>query len=98
MYVAEADDRAIGWAALIPKGDVAWLDDLWVEPDWIGRGVGSLLFRRCRESAAELGAKTMEWEAEPNTVGFYESLGARHLRDSEPTVWGRVLPVLGIDV
>jgi hypothetical protein len=37
----------------------------------------------------------MEWEADPNAVPFYEHLGARRLRESEPSEWGRVLPVMG---
>lgn len=98
VHVAEAGGRAIAWASLIPKGEVVWLDDMWVEPEWIGKGIGSLLFRHCVERAAELGGTTMEWEAEPNAVGFYERLGGRHLRDSEPTEWGRVLPVMGVDL
>ena len=50
------------------------------------------------ERARELGAERMEWEAEPNSVGFYEKLGARRLHDSAPTEWGRVVPVMGVDI
>lgn len=98
ILVAEADGRAIGWASLIRKGEVCWLDDLWVEPDWIGGGIGSLLFRRAAERARELCALRLEWEAEPNAIGFYTRMGGRYLRDGEPTVWGRVLPIMGIDL
>ena len=42
--------------------------------------------------------KATEWEAEPNAVGFYEKLGGRYLRDSEPSAWGRVIRVLGVDL
>jgi hypothetical protein len=40
----------------------------------------------------------MEWEAEPNALGFYERMGGRYLRDSEPSAWGRVIPVMGVDL
>jgi GNAT superfamily N-acetyltransferase len=98
VYVAEAEGRAVAWAALIPRGELVWLDDLWVEPQWIGKGVGSLLFRHAVHRAAELGGRKMEWAAEPNSVGFYERLGGRYLRDSEPTSWGRAIPVMGVDL
>jgi GNAT superfamily N-acetyltransferase len=98
VYVAEAEGRAIAWAALIPRGELIWLDDLWVEPEWIGKGVGSLLFRHAVERAIWLGGKQLEWEAEPNAVGFYEKLGGRYLLDSEPSLWGRVIPVMGVDL
>jgi GNAT superfamily N-acetyltransferase len=98
VLVAEAVGRAVGFAALIPQGAVAVLDDLWIEPAWIGRGVGTELFEACVTRARELGAERMEWEAEPNAIGFYEKLGGRYLRNSEPTEWGRVIPVMGIDL
>ena len=37
----------------------------------------------------------MEWEAEPNAIGFYEKLGGIYLRESEETEWGRTLSVMG---
>src|SRR4029078_11323308 len=46
LYVAEADGRPVGWARLILGGEVAWLEDLWVEPEWIGKGLGRQLFER----------------------------------------------------
>ncbi len=98
VYVAEAEGRAVAWAALIPRGELIWLDDLWVEPDSIGKGIGSILFRHCVERATLLGGKAMEWEAEPNAVGFYEKLGGRFLRESKPSAWGRALPVMGVDL
>jgi GNAT superfamily N-acetyltransferase len=98
VYVAEAERRVIAWAALIARDDVMWLDDLWVEPEWIGKGVGSRLFEHVVERARALGGTRMEWQAEPNSIGFYEKVGGRYLRDGEPTSWGRVLPVMGVDV
>jgi GNAT superfamily N-acetyltransferase len=74
------------------------LDDLWLEPASIGRGLGSKLFEACAERARQLGARRLEWEAEPNAVGFYERMGGRYLRDSEPTEFGRVIPVMGMDL
>src|SRR5262245_27749502 len=58
VYVAEVGGRIVGWSALIPKGESCWLDDLWIEPDWIGRGIGSRLFRHAADQASRLGALT----------------------------------------
>jgi GNAT superfamily N-acetyltransferase len=46
VFVAKVDREIVAWAALIPprESGVAVLDDLWVEPAWIGKGVGSRLF------------------------------------------------------
>ncbi len=98
VYVAEIVGEVVGWAALVTKHGAWWLDDLWVVPEWIGKGIGTRMSRHILKLARERGGPTrMEWQAEPNSVAFYEKLGARYLRDSEPTSWGRVLPVMGID-
>ena len=95
LFVAEADGRVIGWASVERRGEVAWLADLWVEPAWIGKGVGTALFRRAADHARDGGARVLEWEAEPNALGFYEKMGARRLRDST-SEWGRMLSVMGV--
>ena len=95
VFVAEADARPIGWCSLIPRGELCWLEDLWIDPAWIGKGVGTRLFVRAAEHAKELGAVRMEWEAEPNAIGFYAKLGAIYLREGEETEWGRTLSVMG---
>jgi GNAT superfamily N-acetyltransferase len=97
-WVAELDDEIVAWAALVPPADgVAVLDDLWVDPAWVRRGLGGRLFRRAADRARELGAERLEWGAEPNAVGFYEKLGGRKLRD-HVTEWGRVAPWMGLDL
>ena len=98
VYVAEAGGEAAGWAALIPREEIWWLDDLWILPAWIGRGVGRALFRHCAELARGAGAARLEWESDPNAVGFYERMGGRYVRDSEATEWGRILPVMALEL
>jgi len=98
VYVADVDGTPTGWAAAFARGEVWWLDDLWVEPDWMGRGIGSALFRCAADHGLRRGAARMEWEAERNALGFYEKLGGRYLRESEPGVWGRRSPVMGLDL
>ena len=96
VFVAESDGVAIAWSSVIERGERAWLEDLWVEPAWIGKGVGSALFRHSAAHARQLGAGGLEWEAEPNALGFYEKMGARYVRDST-SEWGRTLSVMGVD-
>jgi GNAT superfamily N-acetyltransferase len=98
IWVAEVDSRPVGWAALIPRGEVCWLDDLWVAPAWMGQGIGAALFNQAAERGKKLGAKRMEWEAERHALGFYEKLGGRYLRESEPGSWGRRSPIYGLDL
>jgi len=97
-WVAELDGEIAAWVALVPPSDcVAVLQDLWVDPAWIGHGLGRRLFGLVADRARELGAERLEWGAEPNAVGFYEKLGGRKLRD-HVTEWGRVAPWMGLDL
>ena len=97
-YIAAVEGRAVGWAAAIDRGEVWWLDDLWVEPEWMGQGIGRLLFRHAAERGRQAGAARMEWEAEPNALGFYNKMGGRYLHSSEAGAWGRVNAVMGVDL
>lgn len=97
LYVAEVDGRVVAWAALVPQGETCLLDDLWVEPAWLGRGIGKELFRFAAERAREHGARTMEWGAEPYAVGFYEKMGGRQIGD-HVSAWGRLTPYMSVDL
>jgi len=97
VFVAAAGEEIIAWSSLILKGDLCWLDDLWVAPRWIRHGVGRRLFDHAVRYARAAGATAMEWEAEPFAVAFYEKMGGRHIRDSEPSpIWNRTLPVMAL--
>ena len=88
----------VGWCEVIPRGDGACLlEHLWIEPEWIGREVGSALFRFAVQRARELGARMLEWESEPHAAGFYEKMGGRRLRETT-SEWGRPLAVMGLDL
>jgi GNAT superfamily N-acetyltransferase len=98
VFVASAGADLVGWAATVRHGNVLWLDDLWVEPEWMGKGVGSKLFDHAVSLARRSGATRLEWEAEPNAIGFYEKLGGRYLREGDVGSWDRINPVMGISL
>jgi GNAT superfamily N-acetyltransferase len=96
--VAERGGRVVAWAQLLPpKAGVCVFDHLWVDPAAMGAGVGTELFRWAAARACALGATVMEWEGEPNAVGFYERMGGRQVR-TVTSEWGRELPVMAVDV
>jgi len=97
VYLATVDDSVVAWMAVTaPSGGVCILDGLWVHPEWIRkRGIGSLLFNKAQERGRILGGSVLELEAEPNSLGFYEKMGAVHVRD-QIGGWGRTLPVMSL--
>ena len=97
VWVLESSSGApIGYHRVIP-GDPAELEDLWVEPSAIGSGAGRRLFDHALTVARTCGASTLEIDADPNAVGFYERMGAVQIGDTPSTlIPGRILPRMRI--
>ncbi len=95
VYAALDNGTPVAFYALVRQGDVILLDHLWVRPEQIGNGIGRELFQHARVRADSSGARRLELEAEPHAVGFYEKMGAIHLRDTVSD-FGRVLPIMGL--
>ena len=57
-----------------------YLEDLFVLPEWRGRGIGSALLRHLARIAVERDCGRMEWSVldwNDPAIGFYRSIGAR---------------------
>jgi len=93
VYKARHGNVIIGWYGLILRDTTAWLDDLWVMPAYIGKGIGRLLFDHARQQAQQHGAQRLELEAEPNAVGFYQKMGATTVGEVDSAM-GRKLPIM----
>lgn len=93
VYKLVRGDAIIGWYAVVLRGPTALLDDLWVEPTFIGQGLGRVLFVHARQLAQQKGAQRLELEADPNAVGFYEHMGATIVGEVESDM-GRKIPIM----
>ncbi|HEU5267375.1 MAG TPA: GNAT family N-acetyltransferase [Jatrophihabitans sp.] len=69
------DGRVIGFSGARPRGSTLVLDDLFVEPDWMGRGVGRLLVDDVVTRATADGITRIEVEANVHAVPFYLCVG-----------------------
>jgi GNAT superfamily N-acetyltransferase len=73
---ADASGRLLGFSVVLPIRDGRCeLDDLFVEPEWMRRGVGRLLVADLTARAAAAGASHVDVIANPNALAFYERLG-----------------------
>lgn len=93
VQVGESDGDVRGFYTLLYRPDRTVLDDLWLEPDEIGRGSGRALFEHARDRAAATGSRVLEWDADPHAVGFYERMGAVTVGRVDSPL-GRPLPVM----
>lgn len=92
-------DHVIGMACVLPEGDTADLDALFIDPPAIGGGAGRALFDAAVVLARRQGAQRMTILADPNAAAFYERMGARYLRNApSDAVPGRTLPFYEYDL
>jgi len=88
--VAEAGEGLVGYAIHFAtfstfRGQAGiWLEDLYVRPDWRGRGLGERLLREVVGRAAQRGAGRCEWSVldwNERAIRLYERMGGRLLDD-----------------
>lgn len=88
--LAELDGEIAGFALFFHNYSTwrgragLYLEDLFVKPEYRGRGVGEALLARCAAIAVERGCPRFEWAVldwnEP-AIGFYRKLGAEPLTE-----------------
>ncbi|MFQ5955797.1 MAG: GNAT family N-acetyltransferase, partial [Kiloniellales bacterium] len=90
--------QVVGVASLSRDGDEAELENLWVLPGFIGRGIGKVLFEHVAATARRQGCSRLRIVSDPNARAFYERMGARIDGDVPSRPEGRRLPCLIYDL
>jgi ribosomal protein S18 acetylase RimI-like enzyme len=82
LFVARVEDRIVGSLTLalfrIPTGLRAWIEDVVVDDEARGAGVGAALNRAALAAAAERGARTVDLTSRPSREAanrLYQRLG-----------------------
>jgi GNAT superfamily N-acetyltransferase len=70
------------------------LEDFWVDPEYMGKGVGRGMFKEVRQRMEELSISEITIISDPNALAFYEKMGAQIIGESESVPPGRKLPKL----
>ncbi len=85
VLLAYVDQICTGFALFFPNYSTflakpgIYLEDLYVIPEWRGKGIGRALLSRVAATARERGCGRLEWEVldwNAPSIGFYKSLGA----------------------
>jgi len=95
-WVAVDGDQQVGFYTLDDANGIAWIENLWVLPEYIGKGIGKQLFLHAVELVRQREYKILQLEADPNAIGFYEKMGMRKIGERKSEVDGRprILPIM----
>ena len=75
VRVAVIADRIVGFATVLVTGQIGELDDLFVDPDWMRRGIATELVLDALANAREQRIARIEVTANGHALAFYESVG-----------------------
>ncbi len=71
VYVLEDSSTIIGFFCLVAEGNTGKLDALFIEPDFIGKGYGKILWKTILQKAKEIGIDEFTIDADPHAEEFY---------------------------
>ncbi|MEL7444289.1 MAG: GNAT family N-acetyltransferase [Pseudomonadota bacterium] len=94
VKIALYEDKITGVVQLAIDGPKAELRKLFVEPRWIGKGIGKRLLEWARLQARSKGAASMVLTADPDALPFYQAMGFEKIgQERSGSIPGRFLPV-----
>ena len=99
-YVAESESGLLGYYAIERLSDREFeLEALFVEPEFIGNGVGRALIGHAKNLVKKLGGIALIIQGDPNAERFYRAAGGvlNGMRESA-SISGRRLPLFTIDL
>jgi len=73
--VADADGHIVGFATMTVAGEMAELDDLFVDRPWMRRGVARALILDAASAARAVGSRRIEVTANEHARSFYDAVG-----------------------
>lgn len=93
IFVAYLDRDVVGFGRLSGDRAEGELDALFVDPPWIGTGVGGALLTHALDRARGRGMSRLRLDADPRAESFYARFGARRIGEvPSGSIEGRVLP------
>jgi ribosomal protein S18 acetylase RimI-like enzyme len=93
---ADAAGAVVGFASWLHAGDAFEIEDLFVDPEWMRRGIGRALVRDMIAIARGRGTGPVEVTANPHALAFYREVGFVVYRQV-PTKF-RTAPRMRLDV
>lgn len=105
VLIAEEAGEPVGFAlffhnfsTFLGRGGI-YLEDLYVRPEWRGKGFGKALLKKLAQLAIQRGCGRLEWSCldwNQSSIDFYLSMGARPMSDwTVYRITGETLETMG---
>lgn len=94
VYVLEQAGATVGFFGFIASEGTAELNDFWIDPPFIGRGMGRRLWAHAVAVARDLRYTAFTIHSDPNAEKFYLHMGAIRTGTRIAPETGRALPLL----
>lgn len=89
------DNKVIGYYAyIIEEKEIARLDNLFVLPEYIGKGFGKYLVNDFLERMRKQEIKKIILDSEPNATEFYLRIGFEKIGEFETSIKNRFMPIM----
>ncbi|MBZ0282826.1 MAG: GNAT family N-acetyltransferase [Anaerolineae bacterium] len=99
IYILEIGEQAAGYYSLEkPEGEAITLENLFIDPAFIGKGCGEELLRHALEQAKAMGYRIVELVSDPHAEGFYRKMGAMRTGETPGATPGRMLPTMRFEL
>jgi N-acetylglutamate synthase-like GNAT family acetyltransferase len=97
VYVMEDDSKIVAFYTF--SLEHRKLEALFIDPDYIGKGLGKTLWSDLLNKAKQLNLEEFTIDSDPNAEAFYLKMGAKKVGEIPSTVFpGRSLPLLSVKV
>ena len=70
-----------------------WLDHMFIEKRYIGKGLGKMMFNDLINDIKNRGGECFNIFVDPFARGFYEKMGCIYIRESKSSIENRTIPV-----
>ncbi len=99
VYKLLVDDLPVGYYSYIYLSEKEIkLDNLFILPDYIGRGLGKLLMNDFLNRVKNSERKNITLESEPNAEKFYKYFGFIKVGQIETSIKNRYLPIMELKI
>lgn len=93
------EDKIIGYYSVLKlENKTIKLDNLFLLPEFIGKGYGKLLMNHCINRAKEMNMKKIVLDSEPNAELFYQSFGFKVYDKLKTSIENRFLPQMELNI